>query len=92
MAEASWLVAPRHAPAQTDPVEGRQQYAARNSQITMGPINDHIVSSYFISYTELSRTKSLSDIHGLGFFSRYRAHVLLCFLFLPNGRVCDLLF
>lgn len=68
MAEASWLVAPRHVPAQTDPVESCQQYAVQNPQITMGPINNHLVSSYFISGPELSRTKLPWNIYK-GFFS-----------------------
>lgn len=65
MAEASWPRAPRHVPAQTDPVESCQQYAAQNPQITMGPINNHIVSSYFMSHGERSRTKLPSEIYSL---------------------------
>lgn len=68
MAEASWLVAPRHVPAQTGPVESCQQYAVQNPQITMGPINNHLVSSYFISGLQLSRAKFPWNIYKTALF------------------------
>lgn len=95
MAEASWLVPPRHVPAQTDPVESCQQYAAQNPQITMGPINNHIVSSYFMSHRELSRTKLPSEIYSLSFFPpqpwpSFTSTLLnFVFSFSPNARIWD---
>lgn len=75
MAEASWLVPPRHVPAQTDPAESCQQYAAQNPQITMGPINNHIVSSYLISYRECGRTKCPSEIYSRLFLAMTKLYL-----------------
>lgn len=100
MAEASWLRAPRHVPAQTDPVESCQQYAAQNPQITMGPINNHIVSSYFMSHGEHGRTKLPSEIYSLPSSSSFlnspnhdqalpQHSELRVFFLSPNARIWD---
>lgn len=86
MAEASWLVPPRHVPAQIDPMESCQQYAVQNPQITMGPINNHIVSSYFISYRELSRTKKFKTCFFLTTTKLYLNTVNFVFFFPLNAR------
>lgn len=61
-------------------------YAAQNPQIKMGPINNHIVSSYFIPYTELYETKFASEIMEYFFcISKLHLNILNVHVFLTSA-------